>query len=69
VRVKVPPGSPNGRRLRVTGRGVQDRAGTPGDLYLVVRPVLPSDPGPEVVALAEQLDALTTADVRENLEL
>lgn len=69
VRVKVPPGSGNGRRLRVTGRGVQDRAGSPGDLYLVVRPVLPATTDAELVALAEQLDARAEGDVRANLEL
>lgn len=69
VRVKVPPGSNNGRRLRVTGRGVQDRAG-PGDLYLVLRPVVPTATDPETVALAEQLDARGGgADPRAGLEL
>ncbi|MDP2304822.1 MAG: DnaJ C-terminal domain-containing protein [Pseudomonadota bacterium] len=69
VRVKVPPGSGNGRRLRVAGRGVQDRA-VPGDLYLVLRPVLPATTDEETVALAEQLDGRgPEADVRAHLEL
>lgn len=69
VRVKVPPGSGNGRRLRVTGRGVQDRA-SPGDLYLVLRPVLPTTTDEATVALAEQLDSRgPEADVRAHLEL
>jgi len=69
VRVKVPPGSGNGRRLRVTGRGVQDRT-APGDLYLVLRPVLPNTTDEDTVALAEQLDSRgAEADVRAHLEL
>jgi molecular chaperone DnaJ len=69
VRVKVPPGSSNGRRLRVAGRGVQDRAG-PGDLYLVLRPVVPDATDAETVALAEQLDARGAAgDPRGGLDL
>jgi molecular chaperone DnaJ len=69
VRVKVPKGSANGLRMRVGGRGVQDRS-TPGDLYLVLRPVLPSATDPESVALAEQLDARGSgADPRAGLEL
>jgi molecular chaperone DnaJ len=68
VRVKVPPGSGNGRRLRVTGRGIQGTA--PGDLYLVLRPVLPTTTDEETVALAEQLDGRgAEADVRAHLEL
>jgi molecular chaperone DnaJ len=69
VRVKVPPGSNNGLRLRVAGRGVQDRT-APGDLFLVLRPVLPNIHDPETVALAAQLDAQNTIpDVRAHLEL
>ncbi len=69
VRVKVPPGSGNGRRLRVTGRGVQDRK-APGDLYLVLRPVLPTVTDEQAVALATELDSLNPVpDVRAGLEL
>lgn len=69
VRVKVPRGATNGLRLRVSGRGVQDRA-SPGDLYLVIRPVLPTTADAEAVALAEQLDAHGGAtDPRAGLEL
>ncbi|MDP2314812.1 MAG: DnaJ C-terminal domain-containing protein [Pseudomonadota bacterium] len=69
VRVKVPPGSGNGRRLRVTGRGVQDK-NAPGDLYLVLRPVLPTVSDEETIALANELDARGPGpEVRANLEL
>lgn len=68
VRVKVPPASGNGRRLRVAGRGVQGP--TPGNLYLVIRPVLPVATDDETVALAEELDRRNAdVDVRAHLEL
>jgi DnaJ-class molecular chaperone len=62
VRVKVPAGCANGSRLRVTGRGVQAARGA-GDLYLVVRPVLPGA-SEQAAKLARELDALRGADVR-----
>ena len=39
VQVKVPPGSPAGRKLRLKGRGIPGE--TPGDLYLEISVVLP----------------------------
>jgi curved DNA-binding protein len=40
VQLKLPPGSVAGRRLRLKGRGLP--SGTPGDLYAVLRIVLPA---------------------------
>jgi len=37
IRLKVPPGTQNGQRFRVRGRGLPDSAGTRGDLYVVVQ--------------------------------
>src|SRR5262249_60836466 len=35
IKLKVPPGSQGGQRLRVPGRGAPDpKGGTPGDLYV-----------------------------------
>ncbi len=41
VRVKVPAGTPDGRTLRVRGRGVPRRSGTAGDLLVTVEVVVP----------------------------
>ena len=68
LRVKVPAGSANGQRLRVPGRGVPSKDGA-GDLYLVLRPVLPKATNEDAVELARKLDALGAADVRAALEL
>jgi hypothetical protein len=55
--------------MRISGRGVQDKNG-PGDLYLILRPVLPSSPDEETMKLAEALDDRAGGeDVRAGLEL
>lgn len=41
VSLKVPPGSSGGKRLRVKGRGIQAKTGTPGDLFVELQIVLP----------------------------
>jgi curved DNA-binding protein len=45
VRLKVPPGTPSGRRLRLRERGLPRRDGSRGDLYAAVRIVVPERPG------------------------
>ena len=73
IKVRVPPGTQNGARLRVPGKGVQTTP--PGDLYLVLRPQLPSLAGEEplqseAARLARALDSVAgTHDVRANLTL
>ncbi|MEO8197646.1 MAG: J domain-containing protein [Thermoanaerobaculia bacterium] len=46
VRVRVPPGTSSGRRIRVKGRGFPAGSGgsEPGDLYAEVRIVVPESP-------------------------
>jgi curved DNA-binding protein len=41
ARVKVPPGSSSGRRLRLRGKGIPNPSGTPGDLYATVQIEVP----------------------------
>lgn len=43
VRVKVPAGTPDGRTLRVRGRGVPKRGGTAGDLLVTVQVTVPKN--------------------------
>ena len=68
VKVKVPPRVRSGTRLRVKGRGVQ-RRGSPGHLYLVLRPEVPDGTSPELKHLVEPLESLYTRPVREGLKL
>lgn len=42
VRVKIPAGTPDGRTLRVRGRGIAKRAGKAGDLLVSVQVTVPS---------------------------
>lgn len=41
LRVKIPPGSSTGRRIRLTGRGFPQAHGGAGDLYAEIRIVVP----------------------------
>ena len=68
VRVKVPPGTQNGARLRLRGKGVAPAKGDPGDLIVSLTLVMP-DGGDEETReqLARQLAELYTQDVRAKL--
>jgi len=55
--VKVPPGTSSGSKLRLRGLGLKDpRTGEAGDLYAVVRIVVPRELSPTARQLIEQLD-------------
>ena len=43
IRVRVPAGTADGRTLRVRGRGIPKRNGTPGDLLVTVRVKVPTN--------------------------
>jgi molecular chaperone DnaJ len=67
VRVKVAPGTPSGRVLRVKGRGVKGRHG-PGDLLARVQVVVPQRLSDEARHAVETLrDAEGDADPRATL--
>jgi curved DNA-binding protein len=68
VKLNVPPGARSGARLRLKGRGVQ-RPGRPGDLYLVLRPMVPKTSDPALLAAAEAIDSAYDRDVRSGLKL
>ena len=61
AKVKVPPASSSGRKLRLRGRGMPSRSGTPGDLYAEVSIVFPGPLTDEQRALYEQLAATSGA--------
>ena len=50
VKVKVPAGTPNGRTLRVKGRGIPKRSGTAGDLLVTVEVTVPKDLDPSATS-------------------
>ncbi len=72
VKLKIPPGSQSGRKLRLRGRGLpalrSGATGAPrGDLYVVLQIVLPDSP--EAAAAAAPLEKLYKADVRKDVAL
>lgn len=66
VRLKTPAGITGGQRLRVKDRGLPTKGGR-GHLFVALRPTLPKAEAPELGALAEQLEALYPAPLREGL--
>ncbi|MEJ6488119.1 DnaJ C-terminal domain-containing protein [Leucobacter sp. USCH14] len=62
VKLKVQPGTPSGRVLRVKGRGVASSKGT-GDLLAEVQIVVPSHLTPEAT---EALEAFRAVEPKEN---
>jgi curved DNA-binding protein len=69
VRLRVPPGTQAGTRLRLRGKGLPDLKGGPrGDLHAVVKIVLP-EAGEPLRRAARTLEALYKADPRGGLSL
>lgn len=66
VNVRIPPGTNNGQRLRVRGRGLpKGSSGDPGDLYVVVHVQLPSHVSGEEQALWEKLAKISRFNPRQ----
>lgn len=65
VNIKMPAGSQNGQRLRVRGRGLPIRGGGAGDLYVVIRIVVPQKISDRERALWQQISQESTFKPRE----
>jgi curved DNA-binding protein len=69
VRFHVPAGSQSGKRIRLRGKGLPDlRGGTRGDLYAVVKIVLP-EPSEKLAKAARALEPLYEEDPRAAISL
>jgi curved DNA-binding protein len=66
AKVKVPPGTSSGRRLRLRGRGLPNPRGTPGDLFAEVRIVVPPKPSETERRLFEELASASPFDPRRS---
>jgi curved DNA-binding protein len=64
AKVKVPPGTSTGRRLRLRGRGLPNPRGAPGDLFAEVRIQVPGKLSAEERRLFEELAVTSTFDPR-----
>jgi molecular chaperone DnaJ len=70
VRVKVPPGSQSGKRLRIRSHGVPAlKGGTRGDLYLRLMIHVPVDGGEEVHEAIRKVESAYGNDLRSGLRL
>jgi len=52
--VSIPPLTDNGTTLRLRGRGLQDRKGATGDLFVRLNAVLPKSISPELITAIQQ---------------
>jgi curved DNA-binding protein len=64
-KVRVPPGSSTGRRLRLRGRGMPNQRGRAGDLYAVVRVMVPPRLSDRERELFEELAKVSAFDPRK----
>jgi curved DNA-binding protein len=64
AKVKVPPGTSSGRKLRLRGRGLPNTRGTPGDLYAEVKIMVPRKLSRRERQLFEELAAASSFDPR-----
>ena len=60
AKVKVPPGTSSGRRLRLRGRGMPNPRGLPGDLYAEARIMVPRHLSDEERRLYSELARVST---------
>ncbi len=68
VTVRVPPGTPSGRILRVRGRGVHRRDGSSGDLLVTVELVVPAELPPEARKALDEYAATAPPAPREHID-
>lgn len=61
VRLKVPPGTPSGARLRVKGKGVKTKRGT-GDLIVTVQVAVPRNLSPAARSALEEFAKATAGE-------
>lgn len=66
VTLRIPPGTPSGRTLRVRGHGAPSQAGR-GDLLVTVEVAVPRHPGEEERQAVQALAAAMHADPRASL--
>lgn len=67
VKLKIPPGSQSGRRLRLRGKGIARRGRPAGDLYAELSVRVPETVDERVREAVEVLDRAYAGDVRADL--
>lgn len=64
IQMTIPPNSQSGQRLRIKGKGLPNKQGN-GDLYAVLKVVMPPSSNEEIKAKWQQLADLAPFDPRE----
>jgi len=67
VKLKIPPKSSSGSKLRLKGKGLPDRSGKRGDQLVTLKVVVPSSLTDEETRLYEQLGKTAHPDPRQSL--
>src|SRR5690606_17604544 len=68
VKLRIPPSTPNGRTMRVRGRGARKSDGTHGDLLVTIKVEVPDDLSDEAkAALQEYAEKAHQSNPREAL--
>lgn len=65
VNIKIPPGTQAGQKLRVRGRGLPQRSGTPGDLIVVAKVEVPQRLTDEERKLWSELGSVSKFNPRD----
>ncbi|MXX46665.1 MAG: molecular chaperone DnaJ [Acidimicrobiia bacterium] len=69
VKLRIPPGTPNGKTFRLRGRGAPARKGKAGDLLVEARVEIPRRVSKQQRRLLEDLAALDREDIRSHFEV
>lgn len=69
VKLRVPPGTPNGKTFRVRGGGVPNRRGKAGDLLVEARVEIPKRVNRKKRQLLESLAELESDDIRSHFKV
>jgi len=68
ISLAIAPDSQNGQRLRIKGKGLRTRSGN-GDLYAILKVVMPAKSNPEAMRLWKELASAATFNPRREWEV
>ncbi|RMG59703.1 MAG: molecular chaperone DnaJ [Deltaproteobacteria bacterium] len=68
VRVKLPPGTDSGKKIRLRGKGVYRKDGTRGDQYVTVKVVVPRSTDPDFRKLVREFSKWEDNNIRKNFK-
>jgi curved DNA-binding protein len=66
VALKIPPGTQSGQKLRLRGKGLPKRGGGRGDLYAVVKIMVPKIPSAKERELFEEMAKVSRFNPRKD---